>query len=157
MRRFLPDTNILLGLAREAEWARRVYIRFNLGDPDVIVFTSAACIGEILAIAERNGWGAKRRTRLESMLREFPHLGIKDPDILRAYALIDAWSYGKQVRAPGGAPPPKPAVKMGKNDLWIAATAHASRAVLLSTDGDFEHLGGVWFQYEHVDQAASSD
>ena len=157
MRRFLLDTNILLGLARQAEWARRVYIRFNLGDPDVMVFTSAACIGEILAIAERNGWGAKKRTRLESMLREFPHLGIKDPDILRAYALIDAWSCGKQVRAPGGASPPKPAVKMGKNDLWIAATARASGAVLLSTDGDFKHLDGVWLQFEHVDQTTTPD
>ncbi|MCY4398470.1 MAG: hypothetical protein OXE96_03870 [Gemmatimonadetes bacterium] len=42
MKRFLLDTNILLGLAREAEWARRVYLRFNLDDSDVIVFTSAA-------------------------------------------------------------------------------------------------------------------
>lgn len=152
MRRFLLDTNILLGLAREAEWARRVYHRFNLGDRDVIVFTSATCIGEILAIAERNGWGLKKRNKLDSMLRGFPHLGIKDPDILRAYALIDAWSRGKQVRAPGGISPPKSAVTMGKNDLWIAATAHVIGAVLLSTDGDFEHLDGVWFPYEHVDQ-----
>ena len=157
MKRFLLDTNILLGLAREAEWARRVYLRFNLGDPDAIVFTSAVCIGEVFAIAERNGWGVKKRSKLENMLREFPHLGIKDPDILRAYALIDAWSCGMQVKAPQGASPPRSAVKMGKNDLWIAATAHASGAVLLSTDGDFRHLDEVWFQYEHVDQATTSD
>ena len=43
---------------------------------------------------------------------------------------------------------------MGKNDLWIAATAHASGAILLSTDGDFEHLASVWFRYERIDQAA---
>lgn len=153
MQRFLLDTNILLGLARRADWARRTYSQFNLGDPDVISFTSVVCKGEILAIAERNGWGPGKRTTLEGMLQEFPDLPIKDPDILRAYALIDAWSCGKPVSAPGKVPPPKPARPMGKNDLWIAATAHVAGAVLLSTDGDFEHLDGVWFSYERVDQA----
>ncbi|MDE0120939.1 MAG: hypothetical protein OXS33_04315 [bacterium] len=98
--------------------------------------------------------GPKKRTTLDRMLREFPDLPIKDPNILRSYALIDAWSRGKPVSAPGEAPPPKPAVPMGKNDLWIAATAHASGAILLSTDGDFEHLDGVWFRYERIDQKA---
>ena len=90
------------------------------------------------------------------MLREFPDLPIKDPDILQAYARIDAWSCGKPVAAPAGVGPPKPAVRMSKNDLWIAATAHASGAILLSTDGDYEHLDGVWFKYERIDQKASA-
>jgi len=154
MRRFLLDTNILLGLTREADWARWTYTRFHLGDPDAISFTSIVCKGEILAIAERNGWGPRKRTTLDRMLSEFPDLPIRDPNILRSYALIDAWSRGKSVSAPGEAPPPKPAVPMGKNDLWIAATAHASGAILLSTDGDFEHLDGVWFRYERIDQKA---
>lgn len=156
MRRFLLDTNILLGLAREAPWARRMYVRFSLGDPRVISFTSVVCKGEILAIAERNGWGPKKRTTLERMLQQFHDLPIKDPDILRAYALIDAWSRGKPVPAPSNSPPPKPAVPMGKNDLWIAATAHVSGAILLSTDGDFQHLDGVWLQHEPVEQMASA-
>jgi len=29
---------------------------------------------------------------------------------------------------------------MGKNDLWIAATAHVTGATLLTTDKDFDHL-----------------
>jgi tRNA(fMet)-specific endonuclease VapC len=29
---------------------------------------------------------------------------------------------------------------MGKNDLWIAATAKVLGGVLLTTDGDFDHL-----------------
>ncbi|MDE2925938.1 MAG: hypothetical protein OXT71_06015 [Acidobacteriota bacterium] len=90
MRRFLLDTNILLGLARRAPWARRTHDQFNLGDPEAISFTSVVCIGEILSIAERNGWGSKKRTNLERTLTELPDLPIKDPDILRAYALIDA-------------------------------------------------------------------
>jgi len=29
---------------------------------------------------------------------------------------------------------------MGKNDLWIAATAVATKATLLTSDNDFDHL-----------------
>lgn len=29
---------------------------------------------------------------------------------------------------------------MGKNDLWIAAAAHAAGAMVLTTDKDFDHL-----------------
>ena len=152
MTRFLLDTNILLGLARKAHWARSAYERFRLADPAVISFTSVVCVGEILAIAERNGWGRDKRTGLDRMLREFPALPIKDPDILQSYALIDAWSSGKPVAAPRGIQPPKPARRMAKNDLWIAATAHASGSVLLSTDDDFEHLNGVWCTFERIDQ-----
>ena len=154
MRRFLLDTNILLGLAREAPWAGWAYNRFRLADPDVISFTSVVCVGEFRALAEKFGWGPKKRGRLDALLQELPAVSINEPDILTAYALIDAWSCGKPITAPGGAAPTSPAVTMGKNDLWIAATAHATGAVLLSTDRDFEHLDGVWFKFEHVDQTA---
>ena len=29
---------------------------------------------------------------------------------------------------------------MGKNDLWIAATASITKTILLTTDNDFDHL-----------------
>lgn len=154
MRRFLLDTSILLGFAREADWARRSHVRFKLGDPDVISFTSVVCAGELRALAEKFGWGSKKRTHMDGLLAKLPALPIADPDILAAYALIDAWSSGKPVAAPQGSPPPKPAVTMGKNDLWIAATTHVTRAVLLSTDRDFEHLDGIWIKYEKIDQTA---
>jgi predicted nucleic acid-binding protein len=33
---------------------------------------------------------------------------------------------------------------VGKNDLWIAATAHITHSTLVSTDGDFDHFDGVF-------------
>ncbi len=39
---------------------------------------------------------------------------------------------------------------MGKNDLWIAATAHILGAKLLTTDGDFNHLDGVFLDLKKV-------
>ena len=117
-----------------------------------MVFTSIICRGEILALAEKNGWGTKKRTRLEQVLNEVPTLDINKQTILDAYARIDAWTHGKPVRSPQNMPPPKPAISMKQNDLWIAATAHASRATLLSTDRDFEHLHEVWLEFNFVNQ-----
>ncbi len=45
-----------------------------------------------------------------------------------------------------------PAVSMSQNDLWVAATAHASGALLVTTDRDFDHLRGIWLEVTFVRQ-----
>ena len=35
---------------------------------------------------------------------------------------------------------------MGKNDLWIAATAFALDVPLMTTDGDFDHLNDTFLK-----------
>lgn len=47
--------------------------------------------------------------------------------IYQAYEAIDTYSLANGRR-------------MGKNDIWIAATAKAAGIVLLTTDKDFDHL-----------------
>jgi tRNA(fMet)-specific endonuclease VapC len=42
---------------------------------------------------------------------------------------------------------------MGKNDLWIAATASVLGAKLLITDADFEHLAGVFLDLQQMNNA----
>ena len=156
MTRFLLDTNLLLGFTREAPWAIRARAEFRLGDRETMVFTSVICRGEILALAEKNGWGRKKRTHLEQVLNEVPTLDISRRTILDAYARIDAWTHGKPVSSPQNVPPPKPAVPMKQNDLWIAATAHVSGAVLLSTDADFGHLDDIWIEFIYLNQKGAS-
>lgn len=151
-RRFLLDTGLLLGLTRKAPWARHALDRLKLDSPEVLSYTSVICHGEILSLAEKRGWGGPKRVELEQVLRELPRLDINRAPILSAYALIDAWTHGRRVASPGDAPPPRPAVPMKQNDLWIAATAHASSAALVSTDKDFHHLHNVWFEFVLVDQ-----
>lgn len=155
VKRFLLDTSMLLGFVRNAPWANRVRTEFNLGNKETMVFTSVVCLGELLALAEKRGWGEGRRDQLDQVLHGFPTLDINKQPILRAYALIDAWTHGNSVASPGQAPPPKPAVPMTQNDLWIAATAHESQATLLSTDRDFEHLNDVWIKFVYVNQSTS--
>ena len=59
----------------------------------------------------------------------FQRATIETEDVLQAYTLIDTFSerIGRS---------------MGKNDLWIAATAHVTGGTLLTTDKDFDHLDG---------------
>lgn len=153
MKRVLLDTGMLVGLMREAPWALKADADLGLSGPESLAFTSVVCRGELLALAEKRGWGAGKRGKMESVLDRFPTIGINRPSILSAYALIDAWTRGTAVRSPGDAPPPRPAIPMAKNDLWVAATAHAGQALLVSTDGDFTHLHGVWFKFALISQS----
>ena len=68
-------------------------------------------------------------------------LDINSEDIIEAYAEIDAYSQGKLKTNSLSTT----ARNMGKNDLWIAATCHVTKAVLLTTDKDFDHLNNIFF------------
>ena len=74
MRYFLLDTGVLLGLARKAPWARHTVDRLPLNDQETAAVTSVICQGEILALAEKLGWGEERRGRLEQILNRLPTL-----------------------------------------------------------------------------------
>ncbi|MDQ8184086.1 type II toxin-antitoxin system VapC family toxin [Pelagicoccus sp. SDUM812002] len=155
MRRYLLDTNMLLGFIRGAEWARETFARLDFAAEDCITFTSSISRGEILALAERNGWGPKKRNKLEAGLRQFSALGIDKESVSYAYAKITAWSQGKPIEPETFGLAPKPAKPMKQNDAWIAAIAYASNAILVTTDGDFDHLDGRIIEVETVDQRNS--
>jgi len=40
---------------------------------------------------------------------------------------------------------------MGKNDLWIASLAAMLGLTLVTTDADFDHLNGVFFDVKRID------
>ena len=78
-------------------------------------------------IAARNGWGAAKTRRLNTLLGYLMAVPIPYGAVMDCYVQIDDYSLanGRQ---------------MGKNDLWIAATARATGATLLTTDRNFDHL-----------------
>lgn len=41
---------------------------------------------------------------------------------------------------------------MGKNDIWIAATALVAKAELLTIDNDFDHLNGKYIKVAKFQQ-----
>lgn len=154
MSRFLLDTNVLLGFTRKADWAQWTYVKLDLGAESTMVFTSVICRGELLALAEKNGWGETRRNLLVEVLNRFPTVDLDKDSILNSYAALDTWTHGRELTDPNRPQPPKPAVSMKQNDMWIAATAVATGAKLVTTDKDFDHLHGIWFERILVDQSA---
>lgn len=77
------------------------------------------------------------------------YVDISHDQIIRRYAEIDAYSLGRNSVKP--LPKGRTARQMGKNDLWIAATASVLKAALLTTDHDFDHLDKVFGDVVYID------
>ena len=148
---YLLDTSVLVGLVTDSPWSRRAVREFALKREGNAVVTSIVSRGEILKLAKSRGWMGKKLQRMDQCLRDYPQLNINTPRIMDAYAMIGAWSERANVNAPNSAPPPKNAIRMGQNDLWIAATAHVGNLKLLSTDKGFTHLDKIWIDHIYID------
>lgn len=126
-RLIILDTNVLLHLVRgrsAGKWIDEQYdLRGRLERPLI----STVTVGEILRIALRNTWGEGKTQFLRQLLAELVIVDIGQADILDRYAEI-----GSRLEALGR--------NIGDNDLWIAATASAKGAILLTTDRDFDPL-----------------
>lgn len=143
---------MLVGILKRAPWAENAYHDYKLGDPNIGVFTSAICQGELLGLAEKNLWGDKRYTELKRLLKIMTILWINNLDILVAYSKINAWTHKKKDYSDQNIRPLKIAVPMNQNDMWIAATAHVIQATLLTADKDFVHLHNIWDDIQYIQQ-----
>ena len=112
-------------------------------------FISVVTLGELHALGLRNGWGAKRIAQIEYLKDDFVVLDINIDDLIYRYAEIDAFSQGKHPMISLG----MSSRTMGKNDLWIAATASIFSLTLITTDMDFNHLASIFVDLESIDIA----
>ncbi|HWZ45395.1 MAG TPA: PIN domain-containing protein [Candidatus Saccharimonadales bacterium] len=78
------------------------------------------------------------------MLDSLVTVDLNANEILKAYVEIDALN--QKVH--------KGARQLSNNDMWIAATAKASNASLLTTDQDFLHLHPHYLLVGYVDPAS---
>jgi predicted nucleic acid-binding protein len=124
--------------------------KFRVNEPPSIPVISIVTKGEIYSLATQFGWGEKKRSDLENLLRKHSFVDISSDQIIRKYAEIDSYSQGKNPSMP--LPSGVTARNMGKNDLWIAATGSVLNAILLTTDGDFNHLNNVFLEIVRIDQ-----
>jgi tRNA(fMet)-specific endonuclease VapC len=132
---YILDSNILIQLVRENVKVVSTLQEINvISDNSEIV--SFASVGESLAFSLKNKWGIAKNEKLESFLRTIPAIPMRGRRLADAYADIDAFSQGRHPTLTSTFT----ARNMGKNDLWIAATAHVYEAILLTTDNDFDHL-----------------
>ena len=94
-------------------------------------------VGELKAFALKSNWGYQRVAFLEFLFEEFPIVAIIE-ELTDLYARVDAYSQGKLPGQP--LPTGLTARNMGKNDIWVAATAFYLDMPLHTADKDFDHL-----------------
>jgi tRNA(fMet)-specific endonuclease VapC len=139
---YVLDTNVILLYLKNDKTKRSIednYGPFQSGNNPVI---SIVTIAEIRAIALKNNWGERRIKIVEEFLNELVVIDIKYNDLIDAYAKIDAFSQGKLQDKPLR----NSSRNMGKNDIWIAATTFLTNSRLITTDKDFGHLDGEFFE-----------
>jgi predicted nucleic acid-binding protein len=151
MARYILDTSPLVGYLRGSAYAAYIEKRYTPFTPPNIAAVSIVSVGELRSIAIQFNWGDTKRQALNELVRKIPRIDINNDSIIERYAEIDAYSQGKHPtkKLPSGVT----ARNMGKNDLWIAATASVLNATLLTMDHDFDHLNGVFLNVVYIDQS----
>ena len=123
----LFDTSILLHVLRDSVVGKRAYEDAEQLGGAQRPLISVVTVGELHSLARQLSWGQKRIDALDVLLRNVVVVDINNGPVLSRYAELDVWSRSRGRR-------------MGKNDLWIAATASVTGATLMTLDGDFDHL-----------------
>jgi tRNA(fMet)-specific endonuclease VapC len=104
-------------------------------------------VAEIRSLANQFNWGSLRINKMTEILSELPTLDINLSEIIDKYVEIDCYSKRKHPTLISDFS----AIKMGKNDLWIAATAAVYDCTLLTTDLDFQHLRSRLLDVIYID------
>lgn len=140
----LLDTNIILNIIRAKDF--NGIVRFINPDNSPI-YISIVSEAEIQSFALRKKWGTKRLVVLDSFLDK-AHIVEVNQLSVKIYAEIDAYS---QRSSPNFETYPFNTPRnMGKNDLWIASLSASLNLTLITTDGDFDHLHGVFFDVKKL-------
>lgn len=143
---YLLDTNIIIIYSKSKDLARKIEADHAIFAKENNLAVSIVSIAEIRSIIHQFEIGDKRKIGIEKILENTTRLDISYEEIMNRYEEIDAFSQGKHRTIKSDFSP----VNMGKNDLWIAATASAFDIVLVTTDKDFNHLDGKFLKLKFI-------
>ncbi|MCE2895536.1 MAG: PIN domain-containing protein [Flammeovirgaceae bacterium] len=142
----LFDTNIILAIVRSKS-AHRIMEYLNPKGSNIYV--SFISIAEAQSIAFQNSWGEHKMQILVDFFKSVYVMNVSN-SLLPTYIGIDAYSqcsHPEYQKYPFAKPR-----NMGKNDLWIAATASLLNLQLVTTDKDFDHLETSFLSLRRVPQ-----
>ena len=144
MKNILIDTCVVIHIIRQSSTGINCITTLKSFDTNPNIIISVVTKGELESFAKQNKWGQNKLTQLTNFLNQATYIDIENADhiLLDAYSDIDAFSKRK-IADKNGNLLNGSAIKMGKNDLWIAATALAIDIPVITTDGDFDHLNGT--------------
>ena len=140
-RLYLLDTSALVNIVRGNDLGKFIQQTYDLLNPATRPLISVVSHGELWAMAARRNWQRNKRQALQQTIDAVVTIDLNAGEIITAYVEVDKLS---QTVAKG-------ARTLSKNDLWIAATAKASNAALLTTDQDFLFLHPHYLFVEYVD------
>jgi len=143
---YLLDTNILvLAIRNSLTWQQiQQDLLLYLGNTLISIVSEA----ELYSLADQFAWGNQKQQSIRSLLQKLTIVPIDTSALVQAYCEVDTFSQGKNLNLQNEIG--FSAKNMGKNDLWIAATAALTGATLVSTDLDFTHLDKVFFDLMYI-------
>jgi len=144
--RYILDTNIILIYLRDKNTKKLIQENYSPFSETNIPIVSVVSIGEIESIALRNHWGKTKLLNIDKFFNKCVIADINSKDVIKMYGLIDAYSQGKLKNKPLN----NSSRNMGKNDIWIAATAAVTNSTLITTDQDFSHLDNSFLNLELI-------
>lgn len=147
---YVLDTNILLGYLREEPSIVQKLEEMNLFSDTNFLFISIVSSAELMSLAKQRNWSDSKFQKMVNFLDDFLTVPIDTKEILVIYSDIDAYSQGKLKNKP--LPIETSARNMGKNDIWIAATAKITNSTLLTMDKDFAHLNTIFFDVKLLER-----
>ena len=135
-------------MMRDSALWKKTESLFDFYSPGNKVYISIVSEAEIYSLARQLNWGKEKINKLEIILNNFNVLYI-NKEVVKQYVEIDVYSQGKHLVH--SLPENTSARNMGKNDIWIAATAILAKAELLTTDKDFDHLDKVFLKLHSIE------
>lgn len=139
---YLLDTNILLAYVRRGDLFQRIEAAYALTSAVSVSGISIVTEGEIRALADEFSWGKAKREVMETLLAGLTVHPLPFANVIENYVEVAEYSR-------------KAGRVLGKNDLWIAATAKTTGATLLTTDKDFDHLAPALLARDWINPATS--
>jgi tRNA(fMet)-specific endonuclease VapC len=141
MQYIVLDTCAIIHLLRGNKSGIEIKDWIESLNPQPRQIISVVTKAELMTFVKINKWGEKTLSALHEFIMGITTIDINrsDAQLLQNYILIDTYSKNSGVDENGNSKEGSH-IKMGKNDLWIGATAKAINATLVTCDGDFDHL-----------------
>ena len=131
------DTNVLVHWLRQNDTGRQLRDAYRLHERIDRPIYSTVVEGELRGLAACWKWGPKKLEVLNELLSELVRVDAGRPEIVQAYSEIYELDQAGEHNT-------------GENDMWIAATAKAAGAVLLTCDRDCVWLNSDVVVIEYV-------
>ena len=135
------DTSVVVDVARNNRSGQAILETYSLKSRIDRPLISVITTGEMLGIAKSQSWTSDKTKVLHELLSEFVKLELT-PEVVEAYSDLVALCRQKNHT-------------MGQqNDMWIAATAKVTGAVLLTGDSGFNWLNPQFIRVEYIERVS---